>query len=90
MSRVHCALEREFRFHLPLSERVYLLLSDRPNVVLDFPCAVVVIESVPLAEVLHLPRIVLALRDDAFDCLVQFEFLLIAFSSEQNGFPLFR
>ena len=59
------------------------------DILLEFPSAVIVIESLPLAKVLHITIDGFAMSDDAFNVAEGFEVLFLAFLFEVEGFAVF-
>jgi hypothetical protein len=59
------------------------------DIFLEFPSAVIVIESLPLAKVLHITIDGFTVSDDAFNVAEGFEVLFLAFLFEVEGFTVF-
>ena len=55
-----------------------LVFGDRINILLQFPCTVIVVEIMPLAEVFHITVGRFAMRYDAFHIAISLEILLFA------------
>lgn len=85
MLRIDSTLEGELSFDFLLPEAVDLLLRDRSYLVLQLPSAVFVVETIPLAVVLDLLRVGLALCDDTLDGFICLELFLLSFLVQQEG-----
>lgn len=83
------ALVRESAFSLPLPVRRNKLLCDRIDILLEFPGAMVVVESLPLAKVFHVAVDSFSMRNNAFSIAESLEIFLLSLLFEQEGFPVF-
>lgn len=89
MSVVGYALVGELGLSLTLTIGRDLLLSDRVDLLVKLPGAVVVVETHPLAEVLHITTAGLAMGDDTLNVAVGFEILFLPLLFEMESFAVF-
>ena len=68
----------------PLTISLELFPCNRMNLFQGLPCAVFVIEAIPLAEVLIFALGAVAVRNYTFDCLVKFEVLFLRSLSKSS------
>ena len=86
---VRGTLIREFGFRFPLPVCRNVLPGYRINIFLEFPGAMVVVESLPFAKVFHVAVDSFPVRDDAFDIAKSFKIFLLSFLFEQESFTVF-
>lgn len=80
---------RKLGFCLSLSICSDILFRYGINIFLELPSAVIVIESLPLAKVLHITIDGFAVSDDTFSVAEGFKVLFLAFLFEVEGFAVF-
>jgi hypothetical protein len=87
-SRVSHTFVRKLGLCFPLTIRFKLLPRNRTDLFQRFPCAVFIIEAIPLAEVFDFTLDAVAVRNDTFNRLVKFEVLLLTFLVQEECFAL--
>jgi len=87
-TRVGYTFVRELGLRFPLTIRVKLLPRDRTDLFEGFPCAMFVVETVPLAEVFNVTLDTVTMRNDTLNRLVKFEVLLLSFLVQKERFTL--
>jgi hypothetical protein len=87
--RVGYALIRELALSFPFPICRYLLLCNRIDILLKFPGAVLVMETTPFAEVLHISFSAFTVSDDALDDPEGLQVFLFALPVEMKSFHIF-
>ena len=87
-ARVSHTFERKLGLRFPLTISIKLFPRDRTDLFQGFPCAVFIIEAIPLAEIFDFTLDTVAVRNDTFNRLVKFEVLLLTFLIQEKRFTL--
>ena len=89
VSVVGYALVGELGLSLTLTIGRDLFLGDRVDLLVKLPGAVVVVETHPLAEILHVTTAGLAMGDDALNVAEGFEIFFLPLLFEMESFAVF-
>ena len=79
---VRKTLVREFGLRFPLPVRCNILFCYKVDFFLEFPGAMVVVETLPFAKVFNVTVDGFPMRDNAFNIATGFEVLLLSFLFE--------